>query len=102
MADYDDSLSGELWFSGTDWAKLLHLAAIFGYDPFVRGPDEAITPEELASIAMAVEDALDDVPNHNATGGKTASQMSPLEWFSGPRKQRLRDFLHFCKESKIL
>ena len=71
-----------------DWIKVLHLASLFGFDPANLEDDEPITAEEIGAIALAVEESLDDIPNHNASGGKKAHQMSPLEWFSGARKEK--------------
>jgi hypothetical protein len=97
-----DPNSFEYLFSPVDWIKVLHLASLFGFDPANLEDDEPITAEEIGAIALAVEESLDDIPNHNASGGKKAHQMSPLEWFSGARKEKLCDFVKYCREAEIL
>ena len=64
--------------------------------------DRPITAEDLGGIALSVEESLDDIPNHNASAGKKAYQMSPFEWFSGARKEKLKDFVQFCREAEII
>jgi hypothetical protein len=89
-------------FTATDWVKLLYLASLYGYDPTMAHPDEPISELELAHIAFAVREALPDIPDHDATGNKAASQMSPFEWYSGARKDMLLDFVDFCTETLLL
>jgi len=98
MDKKEHAQNGKPWFSATDWAKLLYMASLYGYDPSEQRQGAPLSWEELDQLAEAVELALDDIPNHNATGGKKPFQMSPFEWFSGPRKSKLKDFLAFCKQ----
>lgn len=97
-----DSNSFEYLFSPVDWIKVLHLASLYGFDAEILDTEEPITAEELGAIALAVEESLDDIPNHNASAGKKAYEMSPFEWFSGARKEKLRDFVQYCREAEIL
>ena len=75
---------------------------------------------EAQSWADALEEALADIPNHDATAHKPGASPMPtmikrlnrdmgkhfdpsqcigaLEWFSGQRKQVLRELIAFCRE----
>jgi hypothetical protein len=75
---------------------------------------------EAQSWAEAFEEALADIPDHDATAHKTGASPMPaiikrfnrdlgnrfdpkqcvgaLEWFSGQRKQMLWDFIAFCRQ----
>ena len=89
-------------FSPVDWIKVLHLSSLYGFDAANLDTDRPITAANLGKIALSVEQSLDDIPNHNASAGKRAYQMSPFEWFSGTRKEKLRDFVEFCREAEII
>jgi hypothetical protein len=75
---------------------------------------------EAQNWADALENALADIPDHDAMAHKPAASPMPeiirylyrdmhqlpetnqligaLEWFSGRRKQELRDLIDFCRE----
>ena len=87
---------------------------------------QTFTAAEAAGLAAALERALDDLPDHDcleyaksrlkdvcaARGvppprgafadlivldGVAADRASPREFFSGPGKQQIRDFIEFCR-----
>ena len=74
-----------------------------------------VTDRDASNIAAALERALDDIPDHDAmedeeiyicgTSGydiQTAQDASPIEWFSGQGKTRVRDFIEFCRAGGFL
>jgi len=71
-----------------------------------------VSSEDAQALANALERALPDLPDHDATEHKTfevdqlpgvrlariATPISPFEWFSGPNKEHLQDFIVFCRQ----
>jgi len=71
---------------------------------------QRVTAEDARELAAALERALPDVPDHDALRHKArplgnsgefgipvGTPTTPSEWFSGDRKQRLREFIAFCR-----
>ena len=72
-----------------------------------------MTAEDAGNLADALEQALADVPSHDAIGHKTVeitfptgeknralpldADVSPLEYFSGKAKKMLTEFIAFCR-----
>ncbi len=74
-----------------------------------------VTDRDASNIAATLERALDDIPDHDAMEDKkshicsisgfdmqTAQDASPIEWFSGQGKTRVRDFIKFCRAGGFL
>lgn len=86
-----------------DWAMLLHLAKMGGWQPnaantfhevYLQPHGEKINAEEAAAIALALEAVLDDVPDFDIPlGGK----IQAFEYFSGTRKSQIVRLIEFCK-----
>jgi hypothetical protein len=67
-----------------------------------------VSAEEALRLARALERALPDLPDHDAkahlrniTGGginqHQEEKLTPLEWFSGTNKTRLKEFIDLCR-----
>jgi hypothetical protein len=72
-----------------------------------------VTPDDAKNMADALEEALPDIPGHDAMENKTrrimtkngpmrvipaGADVNPLESFSGPHQKRyLRKFIKFCR-----
>jgi hypothetical protein len=72
-----------------------------------------VTDEDALNLAMALEQALVDMPDTDEAkkydvappefmaqgimGFDPDNMPSPIEWFSGSRKQKVREFIAFCK-----
>ena len=122
------------------WENVLRLARMHGWEPagtlppLPSGKDEGsgrvrfkewdptnyytndgqrTTAEDARNLADALEQALADVPSHDALGHKSVSielpggektraipadaDVSPLEYFSGKGKKTLVEFIAFCR-----
>jgi hypothetical protein len=102
-----------------DVRDLVGLARMYGWhDPEARralNPDSDGTPDALTgrsarALAAALEEALDDLPDHDAVSHKLRTcprtgwveedprrPVSLIERFSGPSKETLRDLVAFCR-----
>lgn len=98
----DASTREDLWFSNTDWTQLLRLARLYGYDPARLENKTSVSAEELSLLGSAIAESLPDIPGHNASAGKAISEMSAFEWFSGPRRSKLLEFVRFCKLTHLI
>lgn len=75
---------------------------------------QKITDEDALSIAVALENSLPDVPDHDAVSHKVAAEiegaglgrmrmlrpgvrMNSFEFFSGESKAKLKQFVKFCR-----
>ncbi len=125
-------------FGQSTWASMLQLAYLYGWEPLGTEPHQWIDPEtgeldersqdpdkwdrnytsndfqwvteeDAARIAQALENALEDILDHDV--GETRVEYGPkmvftgpgvptglLEYFSGAGKQRVRDFVAFCRD----
>lgn len=131
---------GEITFSNFQWGMVMKAAHQWGWKPrgtlepadwsSRKGPDgeprrwyrnnyfsragQQVTDEDAAEIGRVIEDALPDVPDHDAIAHKVGStidmpgakqlrilrpgvRFSPYEFFSGPDKQLLRRFAEICR-----
>ena len=131
------------------WAKLLSLAMLYGWQPmgthpasrievygldpedwdgtYLTNDGQIVIAEDALSLAMALEKALDDIPDFNIEldrvpkrpevdelpewllpeegviieGPKDhpldAPEIHPFEYFAGVEKQQLVDFIKFCQ-----
>jgi hypothetical protein len=71
-----------------------------------------VTPEDAKGLAMALERALPDIPDHDAIQDKSGGNgidwnwfnkspdfaVTPFEAFSGPNRETLRGFIAHCRE----
>ncbi len=88
------SQSGEtLHLSGDDWNQLVQLARIGGLS--IPQDADVLSGAEASALASALESMLPDVPDHNLRHGIPTQPDTPLEWFSGERKQILEKFITF-------
>ena len=92
------------------------------YSPFFT-EGHLVSFSEAQKWANALGNALADIPDHDAMAHKPTAKPMPeiirrlfrdmrqlpeasqlvgaFEWFSGKRKQELRDFIHFCREGRF-
>lgn len=86
-----------------DWAMLLHLAKMGGWQPnagnafdevYLEPSGEKISADEAAAIAHALEYILDDVPDFDIPLGK---KIQAFEYFSGTRKGQIVGLIEFCR-----
>lgn len=112
-------------FSRESWTKLLSLALFCGWQPMgTRVPsmteihgfyDEAwdgsyltndgqiIVAEDALSLGTTLESSLDDIPDFNLEFYPLdLNQINPFEFFAGDEKQRLVEFIQFCKLGSFL
>jgi hypothetical protein len=115
---------GEMSFNNGTWGHLLKLATMNGWEPagtrkrsrewdgnYWTNDGQRVTDDDARNLADALEEALPDVPDHDALEGKKVRigntdeyaipadvPTTPFEWFSGKAKQRLRDFIVFCRK----
>jgi hypothetical protein len=91
------------------------------YGGYVDNAGRRVSAADARAWADALESALDDIPDHDARALKPQAYPMPaavarllrdmpgdglpdpgqfvnaLEWFSGTRKQELRDFVAYCR-----
>lgn len=63
--------------------------------------------QDAANLADALDEALDDLPDHDALTHKVPlglhDNVNQFEWFSGPHgKQYVKEFVEFCREGGFL
>ena len=65
-----------------------------------------VADRDAGNIAAALERAFDDIPDHDCSisvfDAPTAQDISPIEYFSGQGKTRVRDFIEFCRAGGFL
>ncbi len=81
---------------------------------YFAGLGEQVLDEDAAALSDVLENVLDDIPNHDAVSHKLAviinmpfsehlamlkpgEKLNFYEYFSGPHKQLLRDFIALCR-----
>jgi hypothetical protein len=81
-------------------------------DSYFNNAGFRVTAEDARALAEALENALPDVPNHEALTHKTVelpgapgecllplgTPVNPYEWFSGKNKGHLIAFIGFCRQ----
>ena len=79
--------------------------------PYMHNSGPRVTPEDSRALADALEQALPDLPDHDALAHKAFEHpqapgerfiawntpVTPMEMFSGKNKQRVRDFITFFR-----
>src|SRR4051812_296752 len=95
-----NSPGGSFAFSNTTWPNMLALANQYGWEPqetnYFSNEGGLVCEEDAAALALALEKALDDIPDHDALAHKTKpiegfpgmhiidDDVSLIEYFSGP------------------
>ena len=99
--------NGEFRFTGEGYSMALDLAKLYGWEPQgITGEDsrggyfsndgQRVENEDALNIALALERALEDIPEA-IIEERTEEDISPLLYWSG-YKEDLRGFIDFCKE----
>ena len=106
--------NGELRLSPTVWNGAIALASRYGWEPrgtvrqvgwggcYVTPAGQMVTPRDAATMALALEDALDDVPGHEARPADGSRTPLLIEDMSGPRRARLVDLTDFLRHGPFL
>ena len=103
-------------FSRESWPKVLSLAMAYGWKPigthpaprievwgldpedwdgtYLTNDGQIVVAEDALSLAIALEKALDDIPDFVIEEGPTEH---PFEYFAGDEKGHLVDFIKFCQ-----
>src|SRR5215203_2723728 len=59
------------WFDDRSWDRIRELARAYGWKGATIEPGDYINEEEAASLADSLEEALPDIPDEDAVGGRT-------------------------------
>ena len=99
-------VSDSLYASEQDWQAVLKLARRYGW----QGDDSQMLGEiescDSFALALALEDALPDVPRHDALSAKLESDEADVinlfEWFSGrPGRDVLESIIRLCRTGSV-
>ena len=94
------------WFDDRSWDRIRELARAYGWKGATIEPGDYVTEEEAASLADALEEALPDIPDDDAVGGRTewigdyhlpTAGVTPTGWFSGVAKIYYKEFIRHCR-----
>jgi len=94
------------WFDDRSWDRIRELARAYGWKGATIEPGDYVTEEEAASLADALEEALPDIPDDDAVGGRTewigdyhlpTAGVTPTGWFSGAAKIYYKEFIRHCR-----
>jgi hypothetical protein len=94
------------WFDDRSWDRIRELARACGWKGTTIEPGDYVSEEEAASLADALEEALPDIPEDDAVGGRTewignyhlpTLDVTPTEWFSGAAKIYYKEFIRHCR-----
>ena len=136
--DLRNSSSGDSFhFNLYGWENVLALAEMYGWHPagtrppgsdeqdagqeawegeYFANDGQTVTAEDARDVADALEEALDDIPSHNAAAHKTkrtrtksgfvetvppGAKISPLEALSGSNKRFVVGFIAFCRRGSF-
>ena len=106
--------NGELRLSPTTWTAAMGLAGRYGWEPrgtvrqmgwggcYVTPAGQMVTPRDAATMALALEDALDDVPHHDARPVNGTRKATLIEASSGAERPRLVALTDFLREGPFL
>jgi len=112
-------------FTKESWIKLLSLALFYGWRPmgtrtpsitelhglideywdgtYLTNDGQIVVREDALSLGIALERSLDDIPDFNLDYYPLAlDQINPFEFFAGDEKNRLTDFIKFCRLGSFL
>jgi hypothetical protein len=94
------------WFDDRSWDRVRDLARAYGWKGTAMKPGDYVDEETAARLADALEEALPDIPDHDAVGGRTewigdyhlpAESVTSTEWFSGAAKMYYKEFIRHCR-----
>lgn len=100
--------------TGTQLTQNEYVDAVFDWSGTYCSNDfQLVTDEDARALAAALAKAVDDVPENHAMGAKLKSiggfevvkhdaHFSPLEFFSGRNKKRLRELIAVFKAGGFL
>ena len=112
-------------FTRGSWTRILSLALFYGWQPmgtrvpsmteihgfhaeawdgtYLTNDGQVVVAEDALSLGMALEKALDDIPDFNLDDySPDLSKVNPFEYFAGEEKDQLVDFIKFCKLGSFL
>jgi hypothetical protein len=112
-------------FIRESWTRLLSLAVFYGWQPmgtrvpsitelhgfdaeswdgtYLTNDGQIVVTEDAWALGFALEKSLDDIPDFNLESySLDLSQIHPFEYFAGEEKQRLKDFIKFCRLGSFL
>jgi hypothetical protein len=94
------------WFDDRSWDRIRKLAQVYGWEGGAMAPGDYVNEEEATRLANALEEALPDIPDHDAVKGRTewigdyhvpTANVTPTEWFSGAAKIYYKEFIRHCR-----
>ena len=94
------------WFDDRSWDRIRELARAYGWEGAAMEPGDYVNEEEAARLANALEEALPDIPDHDAVKGRTewigdyhvpTANVTSTEWFSGAAKIYYKEFIRHCR-----
>ena len=112
-------------FTSESWTRVLSLGMFYGWQPmgtrvpsmtelhgfdfeewdgtYLTNDGQIVVTEDALSLAMALEKALDDIPDFNLeVYPPDLSRVNPFAYFAGDGKDQLVDFIRFCKLGSFL
>ena len=112
-------------FSRESWLKLLSLAMFYGWEPlgtrvpsitelhglnfedwhgsYLTNDGQIVVTEDALSLGLALEKALDDIPDFNLeVYPPDLDRINPFEFFAGDEKRHLTEFIEFCRLGSFL
>lgn len=112
-------------FSRDAWTRVLRLGLFYGWQPMgTRAPSmmeihgyhaeswdgnyltndgQIVLAEDALSLGSALERSLDDIPDFELVYQHgDLSRINPFEYFAGEEKQRLAEFIKFCRLGSFL
>jgi hypothetical protein len=70
---------------------------------YLTNDGQIVVSEDALSLGMALEKALDDIPDFNLDDDPPdLSRVNPFEYFAGDEKQQVVDFIKFCRLGSFL
>jgi hypothetical protein len=113
---------GDRHYTFYAWGMLIDLAIHYGFpydDPSEPEDEEGrfrVTAQKARAFADALERALPDIPDHDALEHKVVfhpaapgerllpfeTPVSPFEFFSGEKKERLKEFIALCRRGGLV
>ncbi len=96
----------EMVVAHEDWFRLLRLGMQYGWHlqgtrPITSGyfvhEGQRMTARDARSLGLALARSMDNLPDHDATGGKdNPKSLTHFEYFSGNRKHKVFHVAHWC------
>lgn len=112
-------------FHRESWTRILSLAMFYGWQPmgtrvpsmteihgfdteswdgtYLTNDGQIVVTEDALALGIALEQSLDDIPDFNLEDYPLdLNRVNPFEYFAGDEKQRLTDFVKFCRLGSFL